>query len=181
MTTHPQQPMRDAMTKTADDLFALLAELDIEVTTVEHPPLFTVGESQSLRGQIAGGHTKNLFVKDKKDRFFLLTVEEDAQVDLKQVHQIIGASSRVSFGKPEKLMEYLGVIPGAVTAFGAINDAGGAVTFVLDAALMRHETINAHPLVNTATTSIRADDLVAFLRATGHEPLILNVATVSPH
>lgn len=169
------------MTKTADDLFQMLADLDIAVRTIEHPPLFTVGESQALRGQIPGGHTKNLFLKDKKDRFFLLTVEEDAEVDLKQVHHIIGASSRVSFGKPEKLVEYLGVIPGAVTAFGAINDDGGAVTFVLDAALMAHETINAHPLVNTATTSIRADDLVKFLRASGHEPLILNVATVSPH
>ncbi|MCO6386846.1 prolyl-tRNA synthetase associated domain-containing protein [Aliihoeflea sp. 40Bstr573] len=169
------------MTKTVDDLFGMLAELGIDVTTVEHPPLFTVGESQSLRGQIAGGHTKNLFLKDKKDRFFLVTVEEEAEVDLKQIHRIIGASSRVSFGKPEKLMEYLGVIPGAVTAFGAINDTGSNVTFVLDATLMAHETINAHPLVNTATTSIRADDLIRFLRATGHEPLILNVSTVSPH
>ena len=169
------------MTKTVDDLFGMLAELGIDVTTVEHPPLFTVGESQALRGQIAGGHTKNLFLKDKKDRFFLVTVEEEAAVDLKQIHRVIGASSRVSFGKPEKLMEYLGVIPGAVTAFGAINDTGSNVTFVLDAALMAHETINAHPLVNTATTSIRADDLVRFLRATGHEPLILNVSTVSPH
>lgn len=169
------------MTKTVDDLFGMLAELGIDVTTVEHPPLFTVGESQSLRGQIAGGHTKNLFLKDKKDRFFLVTVEEEAEVDLKQIHRIIGASSRVSFGKPEKLMEYLGVIPGAVTAFGAINDPGSNVTFVLDATLMAHETINAHPLVNTATTSIRADDLIRFLRATGHEPLILNVSTVSPH
>ncbi|MFN3766421.1 MAG: prolyl-tRNA synthetase associated domain-containing protein [Aliihoeflea sp.] len=169
------------MTKTVDDLFGMLAELGIDVTTVEHPPLFTVGESQSLRGQIAGGHTKNLFLKDKKDRFFLVTVEEEAAVDLKQIHRVIGASSRVSFGKPEKLMEYLGVIPGAVTAFGAINDTGSNVTFVLDATLMAHETINAHPLVNTATTSIRADDLVRFLRATGHEPLILNVSTVSPH
>lgn len=169
------------MTKTADDLFQMLADLAIPVETFEHPPLFTVGESQSLRGRIAGGHTKNLFVKDKKDRFFLLTVEEDAEIDLKQVHHVIGASSRVSFGKPEKLMEYLGVVPGAVTAFGAINDAGGNVTFVLDAALMKHEIVNAHPLVNTATTSIRAGDLVEFLRATGHEPLILNVSTVSPH
>lgn len=181
MTTHHEVMLRAPMPKTPDDLFNVLAGLGISVETVEHPPLFTVGESQSLRGQIPGGHTKNLFLKDKKDRFFLLTVEEEAQVDLKQVHHVIGASSRVSFGKPEKLMEYLGVIPGAVTAFGAINDEGGEVTFVLDAALMAHETINAHPLVNTATTSIRADDLAKFLRATGHEPLILNVSTVSPH
>ncbi|MHB2267512.1 prolyl-tRNA synthetase associated domain-containing protein [Aliihoeflea sp. PC F10.4] len=169
------------MTKTTDDLFAMLADLDIEVDTVSHPPLFTVEESQSLRGKIAGAHTKNLFVKDKKDRFFMLTVEEKASVDLKQIHHIIGAASRVSFGKPEKLMEYLGVTPGAVTVFGAINDAGLDVTVVLDRALMESEIINAHPLTNEATTSIRRDDLLTFLRATGHDPLILNVSTPSPH
>jgi hypothetical protein len=86
--------------------------------------VFTVAESVSLRDEIPGGHTKNLFVKDKKDQFFLLTVEENASVDLKTVHTLIGAASKVSFGKPEKLMEYLGVIPGSVTAFGAINDIG---------------------------------------------------------
>ncbi|MCO6391180.1 prolyl-tRNA synthetase associated domain-containing protein [Aliihoeflea aestuarii] len=169
------------MPKTADDLFAMLADLGIDVVTVSHPPLFTVEESRSLRGRIAGGHTKNLFVKDKKDRFFLLAVEETATVDLKQIHQVIGASSRVSFGKPEKLMEYLGVTPGAVTVFGAINDGGHDVTIVLDRALMENETINAHPLANDATTSIRRDDLLTFLRATGHEPLILNVSTPLPH
>lgn len=163
------------MPKTPDELFAFLAELGIAVTTVEHPPLFTVADSQALRGQIDGGHTKNLFLKDKRDRYFLVTVEEDAVVDLKQIHHVIGASSRVSFGKPEALMELLGVSPGAVTAFGPINDAQGRVTVILDEALMRHEIVNAHPLTNTATTSIKATDLLRFLRATGHEPAILKV------
>ena len=88
------------MTKTTDELFAFLDELGITTQTVRHPPLFTVAESKALRGQIAGGHTKNLFLKDKKDNFFLVAVEEDADVDLKQIHQTIGAASRVSFGIP---------------------------------------------------------------------------------
>lgn len=129
----------------------------------------------ALRDAIAGGHTKNLFVKDKKDQFFLLTVEENALVDLKTVHTLIGAASKVSFGKPEKLMAFLGVIPGAVTVFGAINDTGHNVTFVLDAELMAHDVINGHPLSNDATTSIGRDDLVRFLEATGHTPLVLKV------
>jgi len=162
--------------KTPAELFAFLEELGIEVSTVSHPPLFTVADSQDLRGEIPGGHTKNLFLKDKKDNFFLVTVGEDSEVDLKQIHHLIGASSRVSFGKPEALMELLGVIPGAVTAFGLVNDAKGAVKFVIDSALMEHETINAHPLTNEATTSIAADDLLRFVRATGHEPTILKVA-----
>ena len=118
--------------------------------------MFTVADSQALRGEIPGGHTKNLFLKDKKDSFFLLTVGEEAEVDLKQVHRLIGAASRVSFGRPEALMKLLGVAPGAVTAFGLINDTEGMVKFVIDSALMEYETINVHPLTNDATTSIAA-------------------------
>lgn len=164
------------MPKTRNDLFQLLDKLQIAVTTVDHPPLFTVQESQALRGTIPGAHTKNLFLKDKKGRYFLLTVAEDAEVDLKSVHKVIGASGRVSFGSSERLMELLGVSPGSVTVFGLINDADGAVTMVIDAALMENATINAHPLSNDATTSIARDDLVRFVRETGHEPLILNLA-----
>lgn len=164
------------MPKTPDDLFAFLAGLDIEVTTVSHPPLYTVADSQALRGEIAGGHTKNLFLKDRKDSYFLVTVEEDAVVDLKQIHHLIGASGKVSFGKPEALMDLLGVAPGAVTVFGLINDTGGRVKIVLDAGLMAHDMVNAHPLVNDATTSIAGADLLRFVRATGHEPEILKVA-----
>ncbi|MBN9076326.1 MAG: DNA-binding protein [Rhizobiales bacterium 65-79] len=165
------------MPKTPDELFAFLDGLGISVSTIRHPPLFTVAESQSLRGEIAGGHTKNLFLKDRKDACFLVTVEEEAVVDLKTIHNLIGASGRVSFGKPDLLMELLGVLPGAVTVFGAINDSQGRVKIVLDEGLMREETINAHPLTNEATTSIRRDDLLAFLEATGHRPHILKVAS----
>ena len=164
------------MSKTPDDLFAFLQQLGIAVSTKKHPPLFTVADSQALRGEIAGGHTKNLFLKDKKDQFFLVSVEEDATVDLKQIHHVIGAASRVSFGKPEALMQLLGVAPGAVTAFGVINDTEGRVKLVLDESLMAHAVINAHPLVNDATTSIAAGDLVRFARETGHEPAILKVS-----
>jgi Ala-tRNA(Pro) deacylase len=162
-------------TKTPADLFSFLDSLQITHTTKKHPPVFTVSESESLRDEIPGGHTKNLFVKDKKDQFFVLTVEERASVDLKTVHKVIGASSRVSFGSPEKMMEYLGVIPGSVTVFGALNDTDGKVTFVLDEDLMNQDIINGHPLSNDATTSIGRDDLLRFLEATGHRPLVLKV------
>ena len=162
--------------KTREDLLAFLDSLGIAHKTKDHAPVFTVAESVALRDEIPGGHTKNLFVKDKKDNFFLLTVEENAVVDLKTVHTLIGAASKVSFGKPEKLMEYLGVIPGAVTAFGAINDTGNNVTFIVDAGLMENEIINCHPLSNDATTSIGRDDLLRFMEATGHAPLVLKVA-----
>ncbi|RUU13043.1 prolyl-tRNA synthetase associated domain-containing protein [Mesorhizobium sp. USDA-HM6] len=164
------------MPKTEAELYAFLADLGISVSTVRHPPLFTVADSQALRGEIPGGHTKNLFLKDKKDNFFLVTVGEEAEVDLKQIHHLIGAAGRVSFGKPEMLMELLGVIPGAVTVFGLINDTAGRVKVVLDQELMSHDVINGHPLTNEATTTIAAADLVRFVEATGHDAVILKVS-----
>ena len=169
--------MNAAPAKTRDDLLAFLADLGIEVTTRYHPPVFTVEESKALRDEIPGGHSKNLFLKDKKGRHFLLTVDEDAVIDLMTIHTRIGASGRVSFGKPEQLMDYLGVIPGAVTAFGVINDTTGAVTLIFDEALMAHEVINAHPLTNDATTSIRSEDMKRFVEATGHPAAILKLAS----
>lgn len=164
------------MPKTPEELFAVLNDLGIAHSTKRHPAVFTVAESQSLRDEIPGGHTKNLFLKDKKDQYFLVTVEEDAVVDLKTIHTLIGARGRVSFGKPERLMQFLGVLPGSVTAFGVINDSGHRVRMVLDESLLRHDIINAHPLRNDATTSIGRDDLVRFLQSTGHEPLIVAVS-----
>jgi len=169
------------MPKSPEQLFDFLQALGIEVTTRTHQPLFTVADSQHLRGEIPGAHTKNLFLKDKKDNYFLLTVEEEATVDLKSVHQLIGAASRVSFGRPEALSELLGVGPGAVTVFGAINDVEGRVCIVIDAALAAEPLINAHPLVNTATTTIASKDLLAFVKATGHDPLVLNLSGATPH
>jgi Ala-tRNA(Pro) deacylase len=160
------------MPASPDDLIAYLAALGVETTTVDHPPLFTVEDSQALRGDIPGGHTKNLFVKDKKSRLFLLVLGEETVLELKRVHEKIGAQGGVTFGSAELLEEAWGVAPGAVTPFGAINDEAGRVTVVLDQAMMRHEQLNFHPLVNTRTTGLASADLVKFLRATGHEPLI---------
>lgn len=164
------------MPKTQKELFDCLDALGIAHTTMRHPPVFTVAESQDLRDQIPGGHTKNLFLKDKKGACFLITMEENAQVDLKSIHTLIGASGRVSFGKPEALMQMLGVTPGSVTILAAINNPGREVTIVIDAPLLEHEIINAHPLSNDATTSIGRDELLRFLAHTGHQPRILKVS-----
>jgi Ala-tRNA(Pro) deacylase len=168
--------MTAAAPATPDELFEALDRLGIAHPTVSHPPLFTVEQSRSLRGAIPGGHTKNLFLKDKKDALFLVTALEDAAIELKSLHRLLGAGGRFSFGSAELMLETLGVTPGAVTPFGAINDKAGLVTVVLDSALMQHAVINAHPLVNTMTTSIARDDLVKFLESTGHPPRIVAAA-----
>src|SRR5215510_5102837 len=157
--------MPTSVPATPDQLFAALDRLGIAHPTVSHPPLFTVEESQSLRGTIPGGHTKNLFLKDKKSALYLVTALEDAEIELKSLHRRLGATGRFSFGSAEQMVETLGVLPGSVTPFGVINDKDLRVTIVLDAELMRHETINAHPLTNTMTTSIGRDDLVRFLES----------------
>lgn len=162
--------------KTPNELFAFLDQLGIVTQTHEHPAVFTVAESQAVRDAIPGGHTKNLFLKDKKGSYFLLTVGESANIDLKRIHAVIGAQGRVSFGKPEALMDLLGVVPGAVTAFGIVNDTGHQVCFIIDEALMENEAICCHPLRNDATTVIGRDDLVRFAEATGHAPRILNLS-----
>ncbi len=163
------------MAATRADLMRRLDELGIKTVTTEHPPLFTVEQSQALRGEIAGGHSKNLFLKDKKDRIYLVVAEEDTPIDMKGLHRQIG-SARLSFGKPELLDEVLGVIPGAVTPFALINDTGHRVGLVLDASLMRHDMLNFHPLDNSATTTIAREDLLTFLKANGHEPRIMDLA-----
>jgi Ala-tRNA(Pro) deacylase len=154
------------------DLLDFLDGLGIATRTFEHAPVFTVEEAQSLRGQIPGGHTKNLFLRDRKGRLFLLVALEDAVIDLKSIHVVIGAQGRVSFGAASTLEEVWGVQPGSVTPFGAINDREGRVTVVLDAGMLAHERLNFHPLINSRTTNISAVDLLRFLRATGHEPLV---------
>lgn len=164
------------MTTTPDQLFAYLDSLGIAHPTVTHPPLFTVEQSQALRGKIPGGHTKNLFLRDKKQAVYLVTALEDAVIDLKGLHRVLGATGRFSFGSTELLKELLGVAPGSVTPFGVINDREARVTVVLDAALMEHAIINAHPLTNTMSTSVARADLVKFLEATGHPPRIERVS-----
>ena len=160
------------MPATPDQLFAALDSLGINHSTVKHPPLFTVEQSRNLRGQIPGGHTKNLFLRDKKYAIYLVVTQEDAEINLKGLHRRLGANGRFSFGSADLMREVLGVEPGSVTPFGVLNDTQGRVTVVLDAAMMEHQTLNYHPLVNTMTTSIGRDDLVKFLESTGHIPKI---------
>jgi Ala-tRNA(Pro) deacylase len=160
---------------TRTDLFNRLHELGIDTETVEHEAVFTVAQSSKLERALSGGHVKNLFLKDKKDRLYLVVALESTNIDLKALPKMIG-SDRLSFGRPDLLMEVLGVPPGSVTPFALINDMAQRVTVILDAGMMRHERLNCHPLENTATTSIAREDLMRFIRACGREPRILPLA-----
>jgi len=166
------------MPATRQDLFDRLADLGIAVRTTEHEAVFTVAESEKLERELSGAHTKNLFLKDEAGAVFLVIAKSSTRVDLKALSRTLGAK-RFSFGKPDLLMEILGVSPGSVTAFAVINDNSRRVRVVLDSELMDYEAINCHPLENTATTTIARDDLLRFIRACGHEPKIAVVTSAS--
>ena len=154
------------------ELLDRLTALGISHETHEHEAVFTVAESKNVKETIPGSHSKNLFLKDKKSRLFLVVAAHDTDIDLKRLHDTLGASGRLSFGSAEQLRAILGVEPGSVTPFAAINDRGSEVTVILDQRLADAERVNFHPLVNTMTTGLAPDDLLAFLRSTGHEARI---------
>lgn len=154
---------------------ALMARLDalgVPTRTYAHTPVFTVDEAQSLRGSLPGGHTKNLFLKDKKGGLWLVVAREELAVDLNALAKALGAP-RFSFGAPELLVATLGVPPGSVTPFALMNDTDARLRVVLDEGMLALDPLNFHPLRNDRTTAIAATDLLAFVRACGHEPVIL--------
>jgi Ala-tRNA(Pro) deacylase len=171
--------MQKNLPTSPDQLLARLGELGIESHTVDHAPVFTVEESKELRGQLPGGHVKNLFLRNKKEEMWLVTVEESKRVDLKALGEKLtgatGGAAKLSFGSAERLMQYLGVIPGAVTPFAVINDKGRAVRMVLDRDLLAFDTVHAHPLVNFKATAVSPKDLLRFLEAEGHPAQVMDI------
>ena len=184
LSATPPAPMVRAMNEgpanaapaTPDQLFARLEQLGIRFATVRHPPVFTVEEAKALRGDLPGGHIKNLFLRNKKEEMWLVVAAEDRAIDLKALGERIGAG-RLSFGSPERLMKYLGVAPGAVTPFAVINDRDRRVKVVIDQALLATDPVNCHPLTNDMTTAIAPADLIRFVRACGHEPEVRDLGS----
>ena len=160
-------------------LYADLAALGIFYEVNEHPPVFTVEESSRHTHHIKGAHTKNLFLKDKGGAFWLVTVPDEARVDLEALPAAIGCG-RVSFGSAGDMERLLGISPGSVTALAAINDSNGLVQFVLDAELLEADIVNCHPLRNSATVSLAPENLVRALAYWHHNPLIAPIPLLEP-
>jgi Ala-tRNA(Pro) deacylase len=142
----------------------------------DHPAVTTVEESARLVPPLPGAKTKNLFLRDKPGKqHVLVVVPAEKQVDLKRLPEALGISGRLSFGSPERLKRYLGVEPGAVTLLAVFNDPGHAVGVVVDEELWRHEAFQFHPLVNTSTLVVSREDVMRFLRETGHRLQVVHV------
>lgn len=162
---------------TPEELFRRLAQLGIAHRTYEHPPVFTVAEAAALRGNLPGGHCKSLFLKDKKGGLWLAVMLEERRIDLKKLADRLGAP-RFSFADAETLRRALGVTPGSVTPFALANDPDRRVGLVLDAAMLEHDPLNYHPLVNDRTTAVSPADLLRFVAACGHRPIVLDLAAI---
>lgn len=154
-------------------VLGFLDELGLPHRTVRHPPAHTVEEAKQLRGDLPGGHAKNLFLKSKRDEYVLAVVQEDATVDVQALAKVCG-TGRLSFARPERVEEWLGVRPGAVTPFALLNAARHPnreqLQVVVDQTLLDHATVWFHPLHNAATTGIASADLVRFIEACGWTP-----------
>ena len=159
---------------TPQDVFAFLDRLQIHTTTHSHPPLFTVDDSKALRGTLPGVHCKNLFLRDRKQRMWLIVCREDLRIDLKALAGRIGAD-RLSFGSADRLMRSLGVAPGSVSPFALINDRNASVTVVLEQSMLEGSPLNYHPVTNEMTTAIAPADLLTFIHACGHHPVVLDL------
>lgn len=163
----------------SNDLFKHLDNLGIEYVNYEHEPVFSVGDSKHLNDLIDGGHCRNLFLRTQKKDNYLIVVLDETPIDLKKLAKSLG-EKRFSFGRPERLWEILGVKPGSVCPFALINDKEQKVNIVLEKAMIEHEWVNYHPLINTMSTKLRSVDLIKFIKSCGHEPLILDMGDIKP-
>ncbi len=154
-----------------------LDDQQLEHHTFEHPAVFRVEDGFDIKADLPGAHTKNLFLKDKKGRLWLISARQDTTIDLKRLDKVIG-SARLSFGNAELMDQVLGLTPGSVTALGLVNDGLHQVTFVLDRRLWDAEVVNFHPLLNTATTGLSQATFRAFLERLGVAPLIVDFETM---
>jgi Ala-tRNA(Pro) deacylase len=159
---------------TPEELLALLDEMGIESATHHHPPVFTVEEAQEQKGDLPGAHTKNLFLRDRRGRMWLVVALHDRPLDLLALARAmkpLGVAGRLSFGSGERLMKWMGLTPGAVSPFGLVNDRQGKVRVALDLGLQDQEIWNAHPLSNEMTTALSPDEMIRFLEAVDHPPV----------
>ena len=161
---------------TEDELYADFAERGVNIQKYEHSPVFTVEESAAIHEALPAAHTKNLFLKDKKGKYWLVTLPHDRRADLKAYAELLGAG-KFSFGKPEDMERLLQITPGAVTPLAAPHAPAEELTVVFDACFCDRSLIAVHPLRNTATVALPFEALQAWLRDKGHAPLVVALET----
>jgi Ala-tRNA(Pro) deacylase len=161
------------------NILNLMDNLQISYQLYTHIPVFTVAEADKVSADIKGAHIKNLFLRDKREQMFLVTLRSTTKLDLKKLSDLLG-SGRFSFGSPERLWTYLGVKPGSVTPLAILNDTGKKVTLVLEKGMMEEEIINIHPLDNSMTVGMHPKELMKILENKGISPQIIDLNPARP-
>ena len=144
------------------ELIKILKKGNYNITVHQHDALYTVQDSKKLRGEIKGAHSKNLFLKNKKNEFFLLSLEEANKIDLKKISKSLKLGN-VSFAKQEYLEQFLKIKPGSVSPFALLNDNEAFVNFYLEKTLYESKFVNFHPLINTFTITIETNNFIEFM------------------
>ena len=174
MENQAKTPSLEPLPTSPEDLFKLLDQLSIRYELHNHEPTFTVEESDKLKAHIPGTHCRNLYLRDKKKRNFLVVAANETEIDLKALQQKLDCG-RLSFGSSDRLWQFLGIRPGSVCPFTVINDTEHNVQVILDAEMMTADIVNYHPLDNAMTIGLSPADLMKFFDHTGHEPVTLDL------
>lgn len=171
--------MTDTLPTSPATLFQLMDELNLKYRVYDHEPIFTVEEGLHLKDNIPGTHCRNLFLRDKKKKMFLVVAANETEIDLKKLPELID-SGRLSFGSGDRLWENLGIKQGSVNPFCIVNDNNHNVRIILDAHMMAQDLVNYHPMDNAQTIGLSPEDLVSFIKSTHHEPEIVDLSAAAP-
>ncbi len=152
-----------------------LDELNIKYELIDHSPVYTIEEMENLNLEEKGHIVKNLFLKNSNGKkHYLVVLKSDKKADLKSIRSQI-ESSALSFASEERLEKHLGLLKGAVTPLGIINDDNHCVNVLIDEDLKNQSIIGVHPNVNTSTVFISYDDMIKFINIFGNEILYVNI------
>lgn len=150
------------------EIYNLLKEKNIWHEITEHGAVYNMDDLSHVQLPYPEADAKNLFIRDDKKRnYYLITVTSEKRVDLKEFRNKYG-TAKLSFASAEDLMDILGLIPGAVTPLGLLNDTECKVKLFLDSAF-DSGLIGVHPNDNTATVWLKTQDLVKLIRECGNE------------
>ena len=184
--TQSQKTVDEALDKTGNDLptppdalLNTLKKMNISYDLHHHEAVYTVAQSQKVDANIPGTHCRNLFLRDRKKKNYLLVLPINVEIDLKKLPDALN-SHRLSFGSDDRLWEYLGVRSGSVCPFCIVNDTENQVEIFLEKSMMAQEKVNYHPMLNTMTVSLKPDDLLKFIESTGHKAHIIDLSEAQP-
>ncbi len=174
-----KQESENPLPTSPETLIKRLDELDIKYDLHHHKAVFTVEESNAIDINIPGTHCRNMFIRDKKKRMFLISLANETLVDMKKLRDVLDCG-RLSFGSADRLWENLGVRPGSVCPFSIINDTDKNVTLILDQWMMGQECVNFHPLINTMTLGFAPQNLIKFAEDINHPYKVLDLSPAKP-